>query len=536
MKNIIIIGGGPAGLTAAYELLKNGSDKYNVTILEASGTLGGISRTVRHGGSRMDIGGHRFFSKDQRIMDWWIELMPIQGKPAFDDNVLGNDKPYAKDGGDPEHEDNVMLLRNRTSRIYYNKAFFDYPVTMNMNTIKNMGLMMTARAGLSYLYSCVHKLPEDNLENFYINRFGRVLYSMFFEGYTEKLWGRHPREISADWGAQRVKGLSVTAIIKDMLTKLTGTKTNANSETSLIEQFWYPKYGPGQLWELVGKRVTEMGGRILYDHEITELVTEGGRITAVKCKDEGFAADEVISSMPIKDLINGMSAPKEIQRIADGLPYRDFVTVGLLVNKLKLQNKTNKRTLGNIVPDCWIYVQDKGVKLGRIQIFNNWSPYMVKDPVGTVWIGLEYFCAEGDSFWNMSEKECTTFAVRELRKMGVIGKNAVLDSHRERVKKAYPAYFDTYAEFEKVRSYLDSYENLWCVGRNGQHRYNNMDHSMMTAMETAGAIISGSRDKSAVWNVNTEKEYHEQRKDNRSSNRVTGKAPVSVGTGTVPVH
>ncbi|MCR5540844.1 MAG: NAD(P)/FAD-dependent oxidoreductase [Ruminococcus sp.] len=534
MKKIVIIGGGPAGLTAAYELLKGG--ECEVTVLEASDTLGGISRTVQHNGNRMDIGGHRFFSKDERIMKWWAELMPVQGKPSFDDRVLGHEKPFEKNGGDPECEDNIMLLRNRTSRIYYKKAFFDYPVTMNMNTIKNMGLMTTARAGFSYIYSCAHKLPETNLENFYINRFGRVLYSMFFEGYTEKLWGRHPREISADWGAQRVKGLSITAILKDMLSKVLGTKTNENAETSLIEQFWYPKYGPGQLWELVGQRVTEMGGKILYGREVTEIKTVNERVTSVKCGEEEFLADEFISSMPIKDLVNGMKADKNIQRIANGLPYRDFVTVGLLVNRLKLKNKTNKRTLGNIVPDCWIYVQDKGVKLGRIQIFNNWSPYMVADPVGTVWIGLEYFCDEGDRFWNMSEKECVDFAVKELRKMGVIGKDAVIDSHREKVRKAYPAYFDTYAEFDKVRHNLDSYENLWCVGRNGQHRYNNMDHSMMTAIEAVKAINNGKVDKSAIWNVNTEKEYHEQRKDNRTNNKVTVKTPVSVGTGTLSVH
>lgn len=514
MKKIVIIGGGPAGLTAAYELLKDGKDKYDITILEASDALGGISQTVRYNGNRMDLGGHRFFSKDKRIMEWWADILPVQGKPSFDDKILGRDKPYIQDGSDPEHEDNVMLIRDRISRIYYNKAFFDYPVTMNLNTIKNMGIATTLKAGLSYLYSCLHKLPEDNLENFYINRFGKVLYSMFFEGYTEKLWGRHPAEISADWGAQRVKGLSITTILKDMLSKLFGTKTNDSTETSLIEQFWYPKYGPGQLWELVGKRITEMGGKILYGYEVTELKTQNGRISAVKCGKREFIADEVISSMAVKDLIKGMSAPSEIKQISDGLPYRDFVTVGLLVNKLKLKNKTDKRTLGNIVPDCWIYVQDKGVKLGRIQIFNNWSPYMVKDPVNTVWIGLEYFCNEGDNFWNMSDKECVSFAVKELRKMGVIDKNSVLDFHRERVKKAYPAYFDTYSNFDKVRGYLDSFENLRCVGRNGQHRYNNMDHSMMTAIEAVKSIKTGCTNKNAIWNVNTEKEYHEQRKIN----------------------
>ncbi len=211
--------------------------------------------------------------------------------------------------------------------------------------------------------------------------------------------------------------------------------------------------------------------------------------------------------------MHGVNAEKnaKIQKIAAGLPYRDFVTIGLLVNKLELKNKTNKRTLGNIVPDCWIYVQDKGVKLGRIQIFNNWSPYMVKNPAESVWIGLEYFCAEGDDFWNMSDAECIEFAKKELIKMGVIKKGAVLDAHRERVKKAYPAYFDTYKHFDKVVDYLNGFENLFCVGRNGQHRYNNMDHSMLTSINAAKVIKSGSADKSNIWNVNTEKEYHESK-------------------------
>ena len=516
MKDVIIIGGGPAGLTAAYELLKDSNDQFNVTVLEESAVLGGISQTVRYNGNRMDIGGHRFFSKDDEIMNWWSDMMPIQGAPAYDDKKLGKDKPLEKGGPDPETEDEVMLVRNRLSRIYYNHCFFDYPVKMNAQTIKNMGFVTTMKAGFSYLGSCIFKKPETNLENFYINRFGRVLYSMFFEGYTEKLWGRHPSEISADWGAQRVKGLSITAILKDMFTKALGIKNNQNAETSLIEQYWYPKYGPGQLWELVGSKIELMGGKILFSHSVEKICNSDGKITSVICRTpEGvkeIKGDIFVSSMPIKNLIEGMNVEcKKVQKIAEGLPYRDFVTVGLLVNKLQLKNETNIKTLGNIVPDCWIYVQDKGVKLGRIQIFNNWSPYMVKDPDNTVWIGLEYFCAEGDDFWNMSDEECISFAVKELVKMGVIKDGDVLDSHREKVKKAYPAYFDTYKHFDRIVKYLDKYDNLWCVGRNGQHRYNNMDHSMLTAINAAKAIKSGSTDKNNIWNVNTEKEYHESK-------------------------
>lgn len=518
MKNVVIIGAGPAGLTAAYELLKNnGSDNYKVTVLEESDRIGGISQTVRYHGNRMDIGGHRFFSKDDTIMDWWSQLMPVQGRPAYDDKVLDRKKTFEKNGPDPEAEDNVMLLRERVSRIYYDHKFFDYPVTMNAETIKNMGLITTAKAGMSYIAGSIFKRPETNLENFYINRFGRVLYSMFFEGYTRKLWGRHPSEISADWGAQRVKGLSITAIIKDMLSKLLGIKNNKNAETSLIEQFWYPKYGPGQLWELVASKVTGSGGEILHGYAVKRIKTDGKKITSVVCDtvdgEKEINGDIFISSMPVKDLIGGLEGVKcdKIKKIAAGLPYRDFVTVGLLVNKLELVNKTDKKTLGNIVPDCWIYVQDKGVKLGRIQIFNNWSPYMVAKPEETVWIGLEYFCDEGDDFWNMTDEDCIEFAKKELVKMGVIKESSVLDAHREKIKKAYPAYFDTYKHFDKIVSYLNRFDNLFCVGRNGQHRYNNMDHSMLTAINAAAAVKNGSSDKSNIWNVNTEKEYHEQK-------------------------
>ena len=301
-----------------------------------------------------------------------------------------------------------------------------------------------------------------------------------------------------------------------MMSKLFGKKNNENTETSLIEQFWYPKYGPGQLWELVAEKCKERGAKILFSHSVKKINTQDGKITSVVCEtpegEREIEGDIFVSSMPIKDLVQGMEdASEDIKRIATGLPYRDFVTVGLLVNKLNLENKTGTKTLGNIVPDCWIYVQDKGVKLGRIQIFNNWSPYMVKDPENTVWIGLEYFCSENDEFWNMSEEECVSFAISELEKMGVCKKEDVLDSHREKIKKAYPAYFDTYKEFDRVVEFLDTYENLYCVGRNGQHRYNNMDHSMMTAIKTAQAIKEGVTDKKEIWTVNTEKEYHEQK-------------------------
>ncbi|MCC8168131.1 MAG: NAD(P)/FAD-dependent oxidoreductase, partial [Clostridiales bacterium] len=463
-------------------------------------------------------------SKDERVMDWWNRLMPLQGAPSYDDAKLGRTKALASGGPDPEKEDRVMLLRQRISRIYYRKHFFDYPISMKWETIRNMGFFTTMKAGFSYLKTCLFKKPETNLENFYINRFGRVLYGMFFEGYTEKLWGRHPSEISADWGAQRVKGLSIRALIRNMFQSVFGRSKNAEVETSLIEEFWYPKYGPGQLWELVADEITSMGGTILKGHSVKEIRLDQNRVTEVVCEVTGdepsgstgtatFTGDIFLSSMPVKDLVTGMTGPgkpsPDAVSIAEGLPYRDFVTVGLLVPRLNLKNETAIPTLGNIVPDDWIYVQDTDVKLGRIQIFNNWSPYMTQNPEETVWIGLEYFCTEGDAFWNMTDEECTNLAASELERMGIIDAKDVIDSHRERVKKAYPAYFDTYEHMDELISQLDRYENLYCIGRNGQHRYNNMDHSMATAFAAVDAIRSGSSDKTAIWNVNTEKSYHE---------------------------
>ncbi|MBR4282730.1 MAG: NAD(P)/FAD-dependent oxidoreductase [Clostridia bacterium] len=522
MKKVIIIGAGPAGLTAAYELLKdNGKDEYEVIVLEESDAIGGISKTVKHNNNRMDIGGHRFFSKDDEVMKWWSTLMPLQGKNSFDDDVLGREKPLTSGGPNPESEDRVMLVRGRVSRIYYLKKFFDYPISMKPETFKNMGFARTVKAGFSYVKSMVFKKEETSLENFYINRFGKVLYGMFFEGYTEKLWGRHPSEIDASWGAQRVKGLSIFALVKDMFGKLFGgKKDNKNVETSLIEQYWYPKYGPGQLWETAAAEIEKMGGKIVKNCGVKGVVCEDNKVTKVVCEtpigEKSLEGDIIISSMPVKDLVEGISGDKpseEVLTVAKGLPYRDFITVGLLVKRLNLENKTNIKTLGNIVPDCWIYVQEPDVKLGRIQIFNNWSPYMVEDPQNTVWIGLEYFCNEGDEYWNMDDESYIKFAVSELEKMGVVKAEDVLDAHREKVKKAYPAYFDTYDEIDVVVDYLKSINNLYCIGRNGQHRYNNMDHSMVTAMRAVDCIKGKIDDVNVVWNVNTEKEYHEEKQE-----------------------
>ncbi len=507
MKKAVIIGAGPAGLTAAYELLEKSSD-WHVTILEASDVIGGISQTAVHGKCRIDIGGHRFFSKSEKVNEIWSKLMPIQGAPAWDDSQLKRKKPFAVNGPDPETTDKVMLIRDRVSRIFYLRHFFDYPIALKLQTFLNMGLGRTWKAGWSYLHAAFFKRPEKSLEDFYINRFGKELYAMFFEDYTEKLWGVHPSQISPEWGAQRVKGLSLWKAILNIL-----KPKGAKRETSLIESFIYPKKGPGQLWEILAEEVQTKGAVLHMNACVTKIEKEGDTITAVMTADgTRYACDAVFSSMPIKDLVATFeTVPTHVAEVASHLPYRDFITVGLLVDKLAIQNETKIPTLNNLVPDTWIYVQERDVRIGRLQIFNNWSPYMVDDPSKHVWIGLEYFCAEGDTMWEMSDDAFIRFAVAELKKVGVIAEDeAIRDSVRIRIKKAYPAYFGSYARFGEVRIWLNTISNLYCIGRNGQHRYNNMDHSMLCGIEAVQSLLTNS-DKSAVWNVNIEEEYHESK-------------------------
>ncbi len=517
-KNVIVIGAGPAGLTAAYELVTK-SEEYNVIVLEESDVFGGISKTVNYKGNRMDMGGHRFFSKIPEVNEWWEKLLPMQGAPSYDDLKLERTPTLAEGGPDPEAEDHVMLNRGRVSRIYFNQKFFDYPISLKWETFVNMGLWNDIQVVFSYLASAVHKREEKSLEDFYINRFGKKLYSMFFERYTENLWGRHPSEIDPDWGAQRVKGLSVVAIIKDMLGKLVPGNKNRKVETSLIEEFKYPKLGPGQLWEIAAEEIEKHGGKILKNCKVVKICkNENDIITSVVFENDGkeytLDADIVLSSMPVKDLVLGMNdVPEKEQNIAKGLPYRDYITLGVLVPKLALKNKTKRKTIANIIPDNWVYVHDRSVTMGRFQLYNNWSPYMVKDIENTVWIGLEYFVTEGDDYWNMTEAEFAEMAIKEMATIGLIeSTDCVIDYHEEKVKKAYPAYFDTYSEMDTLVAYLNKVENLYCIGRNGQHRYNNLDHSMCTSFEAVKNILSGEKDKSNVWNVNTEKEYHEEKK------------------------
>lgn len=519
MKTAVIVGAGPAGLTAALELLKTSDIKP--VVLEENEFVGGISRTAVYHGNRMDIGGHRFFSKSDTVMDWWTDVLRLQGAPSSDDIAIGRRVNLTAGGPDPEKEDRVMLVRSRLSRILYTRKLFDYPVSLNVSTIRNLGLWRMFKIGLSYIKVCIlPKRKENTLEDFMINRFGVELYRTFFRDYTEKVWGIPCNQISADWGAQRIKGLSIGKTIlhaiKSFKPKREESIRQKETETSLIGEFLYPKLGPGELWETVADKVRELGGEIRLNAKVKAFEESEGRVAAVRydaggeeCRIEG---DYFLSTMPVKDLIAAMpNVPADVRRVADGLVYRDFMTVGLLLDSLDITNPAKPGTPESklkFVADNWIYVQESDVKLGRIQIFNNWSPYLVADS-SKVWIGLEYFVNEGDEMWSMSDKNFIDFAISELEKIGVAKRSAVRDSVLFRVPKTYPAYFGTYGEFDKVRDYVDRVENLYLMGRNGMHRYNNMDHSMLSAMAVVKSIRENVRDRSAIWNVNAEKEYHE---------------------------
>lgn len=536
-KTAIIIGAGPAGLTAAYEFL----DKtlINPIILEASGELGGIAKTVNYKGNRIDIGGHRFFSKSQRVMQWWLNILPLQGFPSKDDLILdrsislaqkatkrplGSKEAETAPAPDPERTDIVMLIRQRLSRIFFLRNFFDYPVSPNASTFMNLGIVRIVRILWSYLYIRLLPIKEErNLEDFFINRFGKELYVTFFKDYTEKVWGVPCHMIKPEWGAQRIKGLSISKAILHAIKKIFSKNLSIEqkeTETSLIEQFMYPKFGPGQMWEEVYGIIQNKGAEIHMHHEVIRLGFKEGRITEVQARNTKteeittFKGDYIFSTMAIKDLIQSMSGdlPKSIRDLAAGLQYRDFITVGLLLKKLNVKNQTKFKTINNIVPDNWIYIQEPDVKLCRLQIFNNWSPYMVKDP-NTVWVGLEYVLNEDGELWAKSDEEFAQFAIKELSSIGIIRESDVLDHVVIRVLKAYPAYFGAYEHFDQIRAFTDDIENLFLIGRNGMHRYNNQDHSMLTAIVAVENIMQGKKTKDNIWLVNVEQDYHEEKKE-----------------------
>ncbi len=484
----VIIGAGPAGLTAAYELLTRTA--IHPVVLERSESMGGLSRTVNYRGNRIDIGGHRFFSKSSRVMDWWARMLP-------------------------------MLVRERRSRIYHGRKFFDYPLKFSLDTVGKLGLIRVIRIGLSYFGSVLSPIrPEKSLEDFFINRFGRELYRTFFQDYTEKVWGVPCSRIDAGWGAQRVKGLSIRKTLIHAVKSIFSGRGPDNvhqkgTETSLIERFLYPEFGPGQMWEETARKVREQGGDVRTNAEVVRVLHRDGRITAIEALDRNSGrkviheGDVFFSTMPIKHLLRAMDPPppQDIAAIGEGLVYRDFMIVGLLVKDLLIHDEDGRGA--QLIRDNWIYIQEPDVKLGRLQIFNNWSPSLVADP-SKVWLGLEYFCDEGDALWRLPDQEMIELGKAELVKIGILRCNDAEDGTVLRVGQTYPAYFGTYERFGEIRQYLDGFENLYPLGRNGMHRYNNQDHSMLTAMVAVDNIVAGTADKSNIWGVNTEQDYHEE--------------------------
>jgi protoporphyrinogen oxidase len=507
-KIAVIAGAGPAGLTAAWELLEH--TDVRPIVFEADEIVGGLARTINYKGNRIDIGGHRFFSKSSRVMRWWVEILPLQGGAADGDGWIA---AHASVGPDPGQTDRVMLVRERSSRILYGRRLFDYPLSLNPTTIRNLGVWRMTRIAASYARARLRPIRDERtLEDFMVNRFGRELYSTFFEQYTEKVWGVPCAQIRADWGAQRIKGLSMSKALADAARRLVPRPGRRDvlqqrTETSLIDRFLYPKLGPGQLWEEVARQVEARGGEVHLRCRVVEVELDRDRVVAVSVEDPSgerrrVPCDHLISTMPLRELIPqlGDDVPPEVGAVAAGLQYRDFITVGVLLRR-------GARGLTRM-HDNWIYVQEPDVRVGRLQIFNNWSPYLVAD-ADTVWVGMEYFASEGDELWSRSDGELAQVAVAELGALELATPDEILDTTVLRAPKAYPAYFGTYDQLALVQQYLDGIGNLFVIGRNGMHRYNNQDHSMLTAMVAVQNIADGRVSKDNIWSVNVEQEYHE---------------------------
>ena len=468
-ESSVIIGAGPAGLTAAYELGKRG---VTSTVLEASDQVGGISKTVSYRGYRFDIGGHRFFSKVPLINELWHE-------------ILGEE----------------FLLRPRISRIYYNQHFFDYPL-QPMNALAGLGPLESLLIGLSYVKAkFFHIHDEKTFEQWVSNRFGYRLYSIFFKAYTEKVWGIPCSEISADWAAQRIKNLSLKEAVRNALF---GAKhgTDGSMLTSLIEQFHYPRFGPGMMWERCRSLIESQGSQTVQGVKVERIQHRHGRVDCVSGRSASgemleYDGRHFVSTMPLRDLIHALDPlpPDQVLKAAQGLRYRDYLTVVLVVDR------------ESVFPDNWLYVHSPEVKLGRIQNYKNWSPYMVPDPSRTS-LGLEYFLWDKDEEWSWPQERLIELGVRECAQIGLIDPREVKDGTVVRMEKAYPVYDQTYQEsVATIRQYLETFSNLQTIGRNGLHRYNNQDHSMLTGVYAAGNILGERHD---VWSVNTEKEYHEE--------------------------
>ena len=509
---VVIIGAGPAGLTAARELQRVGFT--NVTVIEADAQVGGISRTINYNGNRIDIGGHRFFSKSDWVMQWWANVLPIQASTSTEAPNLRYQGQQRKDLPKgpvaAADEEEVMLIRNRLSRIYYNKHFFDYPLKLNLDALRKLGLKKTITFGFSYVFARLVPIKsEKSLQDFLINRFGDKLYRQFFKEYTEKVWGVPCNQISAEWGAQRIKSLSILSALGHAIKQALGFGGDA-SQTSLIESFIYPKYGPGQMWETVARKFAQAGGVLVMKEKVLGFDMADGRVSGVSAINANghvinYPCDIAISTMPLNELTQALPAAwsPAARDIAKGLEYRDFITVGLLYDRSALTQP---------LEDNWIYIQEPGVQVGRVQVFNNWSPFMVAE-AGTVWMGLEFFCRETDDLWALSDEALKVLAQKEMHQIGLVKLPQAADAVVIRVPKAYPGYFgESYARFDELRAELDKIPNMFLVGRNGMHRYNNQDHSMLTAKRAVELIVAGETQKASIWEINLDDDYHEEKK------------------------
>ncbi|MEI6528814.1 MAG: FAD-dependent oxidoreductase [Candidatus Falkowbacteria bacterium] len=477
-KTALIIGAGPAGLAAAYELLEKSDIK--IIIIEEDSQVGGLSKTITTNTFSTDIGPHRFFSKSERVNKFWHKLL---------------------------NEENFLKV-NRVTRIFYLKKFFSYPISVSTTTLTNLGFIKTVKILFSYIRTKIFKRAENSLEDFYINRFGRELYNTFFREYTEKVWGVSCQNIPKDWGAQRINNLSISKALKSFFLNYFFQKST--EEKSLINEFYYPKKGAGQMYEKIAEKIIASGGIIKLDSRAENFNFENGEISSVEIRNlitgdiETIRADYFLSTMPIKNLVSGfkIDVPAEIYDIAKGLIYRDYIIVSLLFNKNNLNGN-------EALKDNWIYVQESNIKMGRLDLFHNFSSEMTRNN-NMACLGAEYYCQEKDELWRSSDLELRTLAENELQEMELVNKSASLDFKVLRIKKAYPAYFGTYQNFDILKNYLDKINNLYLIGRNGMHRYNNMDHSILSGFTAADNIINNITNKENIWQVNADDEYHEK--------------------------
>jgi protoporphyrinogen oxidase len=476
LKKVVIIGAGPAGLTAAYEILRKSKD-YEVVIVEKEDAVGGLSKTYTFSGNKVDIGGHRFFSKDTLINSIWDEILP------------------ASDKG--------MRIDIRHSHILYKGQMYEYPIRLSTNMLRQFGILEGMAVVISYLKTLITKRKEISLEDFYINRFGKKLYKMFFEQYTYKLWGMSAKDMTPDWGAQRIQGISLMSVVRNF-----GGNNRRNIEKSFIESYRYPAYGSGQFWDCMADEIRRLGGSIVLNTEVVSLEYHEAKIRKMNCRNNekniDVECDKVISSMPLNELMLALNfVPENIKKVARGLRYRDMIIVALEIPENDLGN-----CMEQYKSDSWIYVQDKKVCFGRIQLLNNWSPYVVVDNRNYV-LEMECFCTEGDTLWLMADNLVIQKVIEDLIECGFLKEHKNIQSgFVRRIQKAYPIYTEGYSNVGEIQKFVNDIDNLYCIGRNGQHHYNNMDHSMMTGLEAAQSILY-NRDKKKVWDVNIDKEYQE---------------------------